>query len=154
MTQISHAVEQLNTNEVLKITPQGTSMFPFFLGGRDHVYVTKPSFPLKKGDIALFQRDNGIYVIHRVYKVCKQESKVLYYMLGDNQTWIEGPIQSNQIHAVVLQIVRKGKIIHCKTNLFYRFLMKCWMFIRPLRPFVLRLFSIISHYRKQRLQKQ
>lgn len=144
MTNISLALSMLKSGQALKITPQGYSMCPFFVGGRDDVYLVPPKFPLKKGDIALFQRADGTYVIHRVYRIRKSENTTLYYMLGDNQTWIEGPILEPQIHAVTTQIMRKGKLIDCSSNKTYRFLSMLWLHMRPIRPLFINFWNRIK----------
>lgn len=141
MTNILIALSALKEGQALKITPQGTSMCPFFYGGRDSVNVVVPQFPLKRGDIALYLRDNGTYVIHRIYKVKKTPTGTEYYMMGDNQNWIEGPLRESQIHAVTKSIVRKGKLIDCDTNKLYRFLSGLWLFVRPLRPFFIKIWN-------------
>lgn len=46
----------------------GSSMAPFVVHGRDVIYFKKPERKLRKGDIAFFQRKNGQYVVHRIYK--------------------------------------------------------------------------------------
>lgn len=149
MTNISLALSALKEGQALKITPQGTSMCPFFYGGRDSVNVVVPSFPLKRGDIALYIRDDGTYVIHRVYKVKKEATGTSYYMMGDNQDWVEGPLKESQIHAVAASIIRKGKMIDCKRNMTYRFLSKLWLLLKPLRPFFIKLWNNSSIKRKR-----
>ena len=49
---------------VLPIT--GTSMMPMLRNGIDSVVIIPVSRPLKKGDIPLYKRDNGKYVVHRI----------------------------------------------------------------------------------------
>uniref|UniRef100_UPI0035A5D1B1 S24/S26 family peptidase n=1 Tax=uncultured Thomasclavelia sp. TaxID=3025759 RepID=UPI0035A5D1B1 len=46
----------------------GSSMAPFVVHERDTIYFKRPERKLKKGDIAFFQRNNGQYVVHRIYK--------------------------------------------------------------------------------------
>ena len=60
----------------------------------------------EKGDIALFKRQDGQYILHRIYKI-KQDG---YYFVGDNQNIcdIEGPIRREQICAVVYKARRHG----------------------------------------------
>lgn len=133
MTNLSKLLAQLQDNQSLKVTPKGTSMCPCFMGGRDTVYVKRPRYPLRRGDIALFFRDSGIYVIHRVSKVKSSGFENFYYMSGDNQNWIEGPIREEQIHGVTTHILRKGKLIDCQKNLIYRFYAWSWLFLHPVR---------------------
>ena len=44
-------------------------------------------------------------VMHRIYNVKNEE----YYLIGDAQTVIEGPIQREQIFAIIIKVKRKGK---------------------------------------------
>ena len=64
---------------------RGTSMNPMLVEGRDKVFIKKVDIPLKKGDIALYKRPDGSYILHRVYKVYPST----YAMLGDNHFAIE-----------------------------------------------------------------
>ena len=158
MTNILILLSLLQEDQTLKISPQGYSMCPFFVGGRDDVYLKAAVFPLKKGDIALYQRDSGQYIIHRVYRIKNVNSNCEYYMLGDNQTWIEGPIHPSQIHAVTVKFTRKGKMIDCSSNKLYRFLSWIWMAIRPLRPIFIRFWigirpTVHKHQAKQILNE-
>lgn len=82
----------------------GSSMAPFLIHARDHICLERPSGELRKGDMVFYQRSNGEYVMHRIYNVKKEE----YYLIGDAQTVIEGPIQREQIFAVVTKVKRKG----------------------------------------------
>lgn len=71
----------------------GSSMAPFLIHARDHICLKSPSGELRKGDMVFYQRSNGEYVMHRIYNVKNEE----YYLIGDAQTVIEGPIQREQI---------------------------------------------------------
>ena len=42
--------------------------------------------------------------MHRIYNVKNEE----YYLIGDAQTVIEGPIQREQIFAIIIKVKRKG----------------------------------------------
>lgn len=149
MTKISQLVSSLEPGQTLRIKPEGSSMCPLFWGGRDEVFIVPPVFPLKKGEIALFFRhQDEKYIIHRVWKIVKNNDIVRYYMLGDNQTEPEGPISEEDIHAVASHIKRKGHMIDCKKSILYRLYVHTWLFLRPMRPF---LGKIISFIRKHRL---
>lgn len=135
MTNIELALLNLSKDQTLKICPQGTSMCPTFLGGRDEVYLVPATFPVKCGEIALFLREDQTYVIHRVWKVIEKEGIRQYYMLGDNQTEIEGPINESQIHATAVSFTRKRRTVNCKKDIPYRIYVFLWMLVMPLRPF-------------------
>ena len=123
--------------------PQGDSMRPTIVPGRDSVTVVPMgSHRLKRGDVALFRRPYnapkypGMLVIHRVYKVKKDG----VYMVGDNEKQVEGPLPQEQFLGYMTGLNRKGK--HIKTtNLFYRFLTGTWLFLRPVRFVLVRIFK-------------
>ena len=116
----------------------GSSMAPFVVHERDTIYFKRPERKLKKGDIAFFQRNNGQYVVHRIYKVKGDE----YYFVGDNQTLIEGPIEKGQIFATVTRVIRKGKEIR-PGDPWWLFFEKIWINMIPLRRITIKAYGLI-----------
>ncbi len=117
------------------ITVTGMSMYPFLKEVRDSVELSKATFEsIKKGDIVLIKRLNGVFVLHRV---CKKK-KECFYMVGDAQQWIEGPLVPEQILAKVTRIKRKGRIINCK-NPILKACVTIWMFVLPIRFTIFKL---------------
>lgn len=116
----------------------GSSMSPFVVHERDTIYFKRPERKLKKGDIAFFQRNNGQYVVHRIYKVKGDE----YYFVGDNQTLIEGPIEKGQIFATVTRVIRKGKEIR-PGDPWWLFFQKIWINMIPLRRITIKAYGLI-----------
>ena len=96
--------------ELLEDTPSvpllisGNSMSPFLIHGRDTVYLSKIAQPPKRGDMILYRRDSGRYVLHRVY-----QTGDTYTMVGDAQTQLEPGIRPDQLLAIVTAVCRKGK---------------------------------------------
>ncbi len=121
------------------LTVSGASMNPYIVGGRDTVMISKVSFPLKKGDIAFFERLDGQIVMHRVCKIRKE----CYFFVGDAQTVIEGPVVKEQIFGKVNRIIRKGKIEEKGCFLWF-FFRSVWIRMIPLRPAAMKLYSKIS----------
>lgn len=117
----------------------GSSMAPFVVHERDVIYFKKPERKLHKGDIAFFQRKNGQYVVHRIYKTEGNQ----YYFVGDNQTDIEGPIDEGQIFAAVTKVKRKGKMIG-QGDFWWEFFARVWIRIIPVRAFLVRLYGIFN----------
>ena len=66
----------------------GNSMAPFLIHERDTIFFRKPEAKLKKGDMVFFKRRNGQYIMHRIHHV-KPDG---YYIVGDAQCMIEGPV--------------------------------------------------------------
>ena len=90
----------------VSLTITGGSMTPFLAHGRDQVLFRKPDGPLKRGDMAFFRRTTGAYILHRVCRVDRQGS---YYLVGDGQWKVEGPIAPEQAFGVVTGVCRKGR---------------------------------------------
>ena len=109
----------------------GSSMTPFLVHHRDTILFGKPDRELRKGDMVFYQRLNGQFVMHRIWKV-KPEG---YYIVGDAQTEIEGPVKREQIFALVKKAQRKGKWIGPE-NIWWKFFEKVWINMVPIRPFL------------------
>ncbi len=124
----------------------GSSMSPFLIHQRDYVYFKKPDRKLKVGDIVFFQRENGRYIMHRIYKVRQQG----YDIVGDNQTEIERSVKREQIFAIITKVKRNGKIIQ-PMDLTWKFFEKVWIRIIPLRRLLIRLYGV--KYRASRRNK-
>lgn len=116
----------------VQFKPQGYSMYPLFVPGRDEAVVA-PASPerLKRGDVVLYRRDRDILVLHRIWKRKGEE----FYLVGDNQKEIEGPLRPDQMKGILVQIIRNGRQFSTR-NLLYRFLAALWLRLRPLRPFL------------------
>ena len=125
-----------------KIVPMliaGSSMSPFLCHNRDYIYFTRPERELRRGDMVFYQRDSGQYVMHRIYKV-KPEG---YYMTGDAQTQIEGPLRRDQIFARIICVKRKGKILE-PGDFWWEFFEHVWIRIIPFRKLSGRIYSIVG----------
>ena len=119
----------------------GGSMIPFLSGNKDTVYLNTPHRKLKKGDIVLFMRENGDYVLHRIKKITKDG----YYMIGDRQTATEGPVKSQQIRLLVTSAKRKNKMITEK-SFKWKFYSKIWNNLVFMRPVI---FSVLRFLRRK-----
>lgn len=131
----------LQENEAVDSLPlpiSGNSMSPFLIHGRDTVYLSRLTRPVRRGDAVLYQRRNGSYVFHRVYKVTPEGCT----MIGDAQVVPEHGIQPEQIIAIMSRAERKGKEL--TPGCFrWEFFEKIWIRIVPLRPFLVKLYSMI-----------
>ena len=117
----------------------GSSMTPFLVHHRDTILFGQPNRELRKGDMVFYQRQNGQFVMHRIYKV-KPEG---YYIVGDAQTEIEGPIKRDQIFALVKKAQRKGKWIGPE-NFWWKFFEKVWINMVPIRPLVRKMYELLK----------
>lgn len=96
--------EVVSTDGEFRLYPRGTSMLPLIVEGKDSVILTKPSL-LCVGDIVLYIRENGQYVLHRIVKIKGNN----LFLCGDNQTDIETGVTTNEVIAKVTAVY-KGDI--------------------------------------------
>lgn len=102
---VSNLKQLVEADHEVVITVAGRSMEPFLRNRRDHVLLKKPITPPKNGDIVFYQRKTGQYVLHRVFKK-KPEG---YYLMGDGQVDLEGPIGKEAIFAIASEVERNGR---------------------------------------------
>lgn len=121
----------------------GSSMAPFLCHQRDRIIFKKPDRELKRGDMVFYQRESGQYVMHRIYKI-KQDG---YYMVGDAQTEIEGPLQEKQIFALITKVERKRKWME-PGDFWWEFFEKVWARLISFRKIFVRMYGVI--YRLKR----
>lgn len=118
----------------------GTSMTPFLHPG-DVVYLSRPVRPVRAGDVVLFTRPDGSYVLHRILK----KKAGFFLALGDAQ-YAPEPVSTERIHAVVTSIQLHGRVLKDRHPrcLFFRF---PWRWLAPLRPAIGRLRARIKKSR-------
>lgn len=122
-------VDLLSENKSVQLHPQGYSMYPLIVPGRDEVIISPlRDHKIKRGDVLLYRRKNDKLILHRVYK--KKDDKI--YFVGDNESVVEGPLDISQIYGIMTAFYHKGKKI--KTNNFFYFLSwQVWLFLLPFR---------------------
>ena len=131
--------ELLEESSAIPLVISGSSMTPFLVHGRDTVFLSKLSTPPKRGDMVLYRRDSGLYVLHRVFLT----ENNLFTMLGDAQTIPEPGIREDQCIAIVTAVRRKGKLLKKGSFLWWVF-EKVWLRLRPLRPHLLRIYALLK----------
>ena len=96
----------LNQGETSVAVPvAGGSMIPFLHNG-DTVYLDLPRKPLKRGDILLYTRSNGQYILHRVIQTNPDGS---LWMAGDAQQRLEYLPSRDCVKACVTAARHRGK---------------------------------------------
>lgn len=136
-TNAIDVIALLNEGKVVQIYPQGYSMYPLLLPGRDQAIINGAERDhLRRGDVVLYRRDNGILVLHRIWRIKSNG----IYLVGDNQVEIEGPIGVEQIKGKLIAIVRKGRSISIK-NPIYRLYGGLWLNLRPVRKTISKAMS-------------
>lgn len=129
-------LELLEETDCVPLVISGNSMAPFLVHHRDTVYLSRIRRALKKGDMILYRRDCGKYVLHRIYRA---ESGT-YTLVGDAQTRLEQGIRPDQVLALVTAVRRKGKLLQ-PGCFWWDFFQKVWIRLVPLRPRLVAIYS-------------
>ena len=108
--------EAFNRGLDFQLPVTGTSMNPLLYQNRDFVKIVKPQLPLKLGDIPLYRRNNGAFVLHRVVGI-KDNGE--YIMCGDNQFILEYGITDKNIIGVAKVLIINGKEIDTDADTEY-----------------------------------
>lgn len=132
--------ELITEGHSVRLTVRGQSMMPFLINVRDSVIIEPVTNGLKKGDIVIFKRKSGAYIMHRIWRADGYNKQ--YYLVGDAQKELEGPIDEQQIFGIVNKVCRKGKWIDRKSPVWW-FYDKVWGLMRPFRTkFILAALSL------------
>ena len=122
---------QLQNGGRARLTVTGCSMQPMLYHRRDAVELVPVCQRQSAGDVALYRRKNGQYVLHRIVAVRKDG----YLCCGDNQAEPE-IISHDMLLAVVDAFVRKGQRYTTKV-LLYRLYTAVWVRLFFLRsPYI------------------
>jgi len=97
-------VEHLQGGNSVRFSPKGISMLPMLREGTDSVVISPVPKKIKKFDIALYQRENGQYILHRIVKKGNT-----FVCIGDNQFKFEKGVKREQLIAVVTSFNRGDK---------------------------------------------
>lgn len=126
-------IEQLLAEgKTIQIKPQGYSMYPLFVPGRDEAILRRADVrKLQRGDVVLYRRTNSILVLHRIARRTADG----FYMVGDNQIEMEGPIAFDQIRGLLVGFVRNGTY-HTTQERSYRVVAGIWLWLRPVRKWI------------------
>lgn len=122
----------LNQGKRIQISPQGTSMYPLLIQGRDQVVLERIDGTAgRRGDVVLYRRDEGILVLHRVFRHTEKG----YWMIGDNQVDLEGPLREEQVKGRMIAFIRRGKT-HSSAEPLYILYSHLWLMLRPVRKII------------------
>ena len=105
----------------------GTSMCPFLHPG-DTAYLDLPEGELKKGDVILFRRPTGEYILHRIVQVGEDGVLIL---LGDSQL-VKERVEPAWVRARMVKARRSGRLIGPEDGLWRRF-QRDWVWLIPVR---------------------
>ncbi len=108
--------EVLKKGASFTFIPNGISMLPLIKGGTDRVTVSPLPDKLKTGDIVLYKRASGQFVLHRIVK----KKKASYVLCGDHQNVFEYNVTRENMLAVVTEIINDEEKIILSENKKYR----------------------------------
>lgn len=123
----------------LPLVISGNSMSPFLVHGRDTVYLSRLERPARRGDVLLYRRSSGAYILHRV---CRVEPDGTLTMVGDAQTVLERGVAPEQVIAVMTAALRKGRR-QAPGRFWWQFFATAWLWLRPLRPLLVRGYTAV-----------
>lgn len=128
-------LQTLEYTQAVPLVISGDSMYPFLVHGRDTVYLSKLTGPVKRGDMVLYRRNGGQYILHRVYRAGEQTLE----LIGDGQVGIEPGIGYSQLLAGVSAVRRKGRLLRPGHPVWF-FYGKIWIRVIRCRPRLLGLY--------------
>ncbi|MBQ8907237.1 MAG: S24/S26 family peptidase [Clostridia bacterium] len=128
--------EVIGKGKAFRLFPMGRSMLPLLKEGRDSVMLVAPSLKKwEKGDMLLYRRTDGAFVLHRVVAVAADGSLT---MRGDSQYYDEKGVLPSQVIALVCGFYQKGHYRDCDSSLPYRFYLWRRAVSYPFRRFFVR----------------
>ena len=143
MAQLTPLLEEiLRQGGRVEMTATGRSMEPL-LHDRESQVRLGPPRPLRRGDIALYRRDSGGYVLHRVTAAGER-----YTCCGDAQWAQERDIRPDQIVAVAEAFTVRGRWVSVRA-LRHGVYWHIWLALRPVRRLVIggsrRIRRLLAH---------
>lgn len=115
----------LQNGHSVTMRAKGNSMFPFIRDERDSVVLQRKS-EIAVGSIVLARLQNGSYVLHRVYRLEKEE----LVLMGDGNLYATERCRRNEVVGVAVNILRDGRQVDCTSR---KELFKAWVW-RKLLP--------------------
>lgn len=138
----------IEQGKTVKITVTGFSMYPLVSSRRDAVLLAKAE-EIKVGDVPLFVRKDGSYILHRVVG----EKDGAFVAMGDYETKKEYPVYREDIVAKAVGFYRKGRYIDCESA-GYRVYSFLWRKTACIRPFLLRTMGKMSVWVERKRDKE
>ncbi len=100
------------------ITARGNSMRPMVKNLRDALILTSYKGNAEVGDVILYKRESGAFVLHRIVDKSEDGS---YVLMGDFQLVREEGIKESQILASLSGYIRKGRTVLCSSKRYQRY---------------------------------
>ncbi len=136
--------EQLQNEGVYVTTTVGVSMKPMLRNRRDRIVVLPVGDRvLGKGDLPLYRRPDGTYVLHRIIGVREDH----YIIRGDN-TYVKEIVPHAWVLGYVSEFYRGERHVHSSSR-GYRFYVTLWQLLYPLRLPVHKLRVLIGRTKRK-----
>ncbi len=123
----------LNQGEAVGVATRGKSMLPLLREGKSEVLLEPVDRELAVGDMPVYIREDGAYILHRVVGI--DESN--YYIRGDNCVNLER-VPKGDVLGVVVEMHRNGRTLRT-TDWRYRLYVRLLMATEKPRLLLLRL---------------
>ncbi len=120
----------LKSGVTVPLVVTGCSMLPFLRPERDTVNLSAKS-EYRRGEILLFRRDDGAFVLHRIRR-CYPDGSFL--LNGDAQAFCE-VVRADQAIASVVSVTR-GSVTVREDSLSRKIRNMAWYPTRKIRPYI------------------
>ena len=128
----------LDEGHSVTLTLRGVSMRPFLEDGRDKAILTKPSKPVRVGDVVLAEVSSRRYALHRIVKIVGS----LVTMRGDGNLATE-QFDASKVLGIARCFYRKGrKRPDYTTGWKWRIYSAVWTALLPVRRYLLFAYRI------------
>ena len=129
--------EIVGAGREVTITVTGNSMRPLWYHLKNNVTLAgcDPQ-RLKKGDVPLYRRADGRYVLHRILRVHADT----FDLVGDGQYVVETGLEKFRVLAVVTRFTKGGHSYSVR-NWGYRAYAHVWLWLLPVRKYLFALYS-------------
>lgn len=118
---------KLSQGGSVQLTVSGCSMYPMLRDRKDAV-VLREDPDLRRGDVILFRREDGSFVLHRIVRV---KDKDTWTVCGDNQ-YIPETVTRQQVVAKMTEFVRAGRSCSA-SHAGYKAYAAVWGWLFPVR---------------------
>lgn len=138
---------QLENGGKANLTVTGSSMLPMLREHFDAVVLSPANRELAPGEIGLYRKENGEYILHRVIRTEKNS----YLFCGDNQFRGE-TVAKDQVLAVVTEFSKKGTP-HKLTEFGYRVYTMLWVKLFKVRKYYIGLRRWLGRIRRRNKER-
>jgi len=135
---------QMDRGGIARLVVTGSSMYPTLRHRKDAVVLCELSRALQKGDLILYKRENGQYILHRIVS---KPNGGKFICSGDNQ-WEPEQVKQEQVLALVTTLIRDGKYIGVD-SMPCRLWVGIWVALFPVRKPLIRLRRLLGRLRKK-----